>query len=244
MNIQYCTAQYNSNGYIIRNRVWVYTAIQVFMYQINMTKQIRIKHKKSILPYPAAAATTNTTNTTTTANNNNNIIPIELTRFQRRVLALCKHIPLHKVTTYKSMSIALTGTYKSCRAIGNVLRNNPYAPLVPCHRIIASNYTLGGFMGRTDINSNELQKKICMLQHESIVIHHKIHHNQYTVDPSCIITQSELNYIAEQLNGADCTDSKLLEYSVNDYSIDLLRNINPYNKSTLDTTIDRCIINS
>ncbi|KAI6244624.1 Methylated-DNA--protein-cysteine methyltransferase [Erysiphe necator] len=67
-----------------------------------------------------------------------------LSLFQKRVLvALCQVPPGH-YTTYKSLATFLS---TSPRAVGNVLRLNPFAPSVPCHRVLASNGKLGGFHG-------------------------------------------------------------------------------------------------
>jgi methylated-DNA-[protein]-cysteine S-methyltransferase len=54
-------------------------------------------------------------------------------------------IPEGQVTTYKALSDALKS---HPRAVGQALRVNPFAPLpVPCHRVIASDFTIGGFSG-------------------------------------------------------------------------------------------------
>ncbi|KAL6790297.1 6-O-methylguanine DNA methyltransferase [Trichoderma sp. SZMC 28013] len=66
------------------------------------------------------------------------------TPFEKRVwTALCQ-IPRGRVTTYGLLSAHL-GT--SPRAVGNALRRNPFAPEVPCHRVVATGGTLGGFKG-------------------------------------------------------------------------------------------------
>ncbi|KAI7863187.1 6-O-methylguanine DNA methyltransferase, partial [Spinellus fusiger] len=55
-------------------------------------------------------------------------------------------VPKGQVTTYKAISDALKS---HPRAVGNALRNNPFDPLpIPCHRVIASDLTLGGFSGQ------------------------------------------------------------------------------------------------
>ncbi|UKZ92432.1 uncharacterized protein TrAFT101_007387 [Trichoderma asperellum] len=66
------------------------------------------------------------------------------TDFEKRVwTALCQ-IPRGRVTTYGLLS-AYLGT--SPRAVGNALRRNPFAPEVPCHRVVATGGSLGGFKG-------------------------------------------------------------------------------------------------
>ncbi|KAJ6784140.1 hypothetical protein PWT90_04170 [Aphanocladium album] len=67
-----------------------------------------------------------------------------LTPFQKRVFHLLKQIPAGRVTTYGSMARAL-GT--SPRAVGNALRNNVFAPRIPCHRCVASTGYVNGYDG-------------------------------------------------------------------------------------------------
>lgn len=67
----------------------------------------------------------------------------QLTSFQRRVYNALLKIPRGKVTTYKILARYLK--CRSCQAVGQALRRNPFAPKVPCHRVIASNLSLGGF---------------------------------------------------------------------------------------------------
>lgn len=59
----------------------------------------------------------------------------KITPFQRRVYDLLLQIPAGKVSTYAALSKALDS---SPRAVGGALRNNPFAPDVPCHRVVAS----------------------------------------------------------------------------------------------------------
>jgi O-6-methylguanine DNA methyltransferase len=64
------------------------------------------------------------------------IVAKQITDFQERVYTLLLQVPAGKVTTYAALSKALNA---SPRAVGGAMRNNPYAPAVPCHRCIASN---------------------------------------------------------------------------------------------------------
>lgn len=86
------------------------------------------------------------------------------TPFQERVYAACSEIPRGKVTTY-----ALLGRHIGCkaaRAIGQALRHNPRAPVVPCHRVIASDRRIGGFNGET--SGSEIARKIQLLRDEGV----------------------------------------------------------------------------
>ena len=53
-----------------------------------------------------------------------------------------------KVSTYQELAKALH--CGSCQAVGQALRRNPYAPIVPCHRVIAASQAIGGFCGNAD----------------------------------------------------------------------------------------------
>jgi methylated-DNA-[protein]-cysteine S-methyltransferase len=64
--------------------------------------------------------------------------------FSQRVYALVKKVPKGKVTSYGVVAKALNS---SPRAVGQALKRNPYAPIVPCHRVIRQDMTLGGFNG-------------------------------------------------------------------------------------------------
>jgi methylated-DNA-[protein]-cysteine S-methyltransferase len=52
--------------------------------------------------------------------------------------------------------------------VGNALRRNPYAPTVPCHRVIANNLFLGGFMGVWDLSGETAPKKLLLLKGEGV----------------------------------------------------------------------------
>lgn len=88
--------------------------------------------------------------------------------FSQKVYQLTKKIPKGKVTTYKIIAQAL-GT-KASQAVGQALKRNPYAPIVPCHRVVASDGTLGGFSakGGGQTTGSEIQRKKALLEKEGI----------------------------------------------------------------------------
>lgn len=88
--------------------------------------------------------------------------------FNEKIYALLKKVPKGKVTTYKALAEKL-GT-KAYRAVGQAMRCNPYAPNVPCHRVVKSNGSIGGFMGSKNPNSKGVRKKIRILRKEGINI--------------------------------------------------------------------------
>ena len=81
--------------------------------------------------------------------------------FNERCYAVLKKVPKGSVTTYKE--IARTLRSKAYRAVGNAMNKNPYAPKVPCHRVINSNGFVGQFAKGTEA-------KIRMLKSEGIII--------------------------------------------------------------------------
>ena len=64
--------------------------------------------------------------------------------YTQKVLKATAQIPLGYVTSYGSIAKAVGG---GPRAVGNVMASNPFAPIVPCHRVVKSDFTLGGYGG-------------------------------------------------------------------------------------------------
>lgn len=87
-----------------------------------------------------------------------------VSKFKQRVYDELTHIPRGKVTTYKWLA-GRVGC-GSPRAVGQALRINPFFPRVPCHRVIASDMTLGGFKGRK--TGLTLKEKIRLLADEGV----------------------------------------------------------------------------
>ena len=86
------------------------------------------------------------------------------TKFQVEVWKYLETIPKGKVKTYKQVAIAIKRP-KSARAVANACGKNPYAPKIPCHRVIRSNGGLGGYSGRGGINT-----KLRLLRSEKVDI--------------------------------------------------------------------------
>lgn len=89
-----------------------------------------------------------------------------MSSFSRRVYELCVLVPQGKVTTYKAIAEKL-GT-KSYRAVGQALRGNPFSPRVPCHRVVRSDGSLGGFMGWKE--GGKVMEKWKLLEGEGVAI--------------------------------------------------------------------------
>ncbi len=71
-----------------------------------------------------------------------------LPAYTRRVLEVTSAIPVGYATSYSSIAKTAGG---SPRAVGNVMARNPFAPVVPCHRVVTSSFTLGGYGGGLDV---------------------------------------------------------------------------------------------
>jgi methylated-DNA-[protein]-cysteine S-methyltransferase len=101
----------------------------------------------------------------------------KVTAFRRKVyVALCD-VPEGRVTTYKLLAEHIG--CKSSQAIGQALKNNPHAPVVPCHRVVATNLSIGGFSGSRA--GPEIERKYKLLQTEGVKFT-----TSGTVDPSCV----------------------------------------------------------
>ncbi|KAJ1308276.1 hypothetical protein OPQ81_003991 [Rhizoctonia solani] len=73
------------------------------------------------------------------------------------------------IATYKSVCDGLG--QGSPRSVGSALRNNPFAPYVPCHRVIASDLYLGGYRGEWGPQSKsgtQFNRKLQLLREEGI----------------------------------------------------------------------------
>ena len=81
--------------------------------------------------------------------------------FAERCYSLLRKVPEGAVTTYGELARALDT--KAYRAVGRAMNQNPYAPEVPCHRVVCSDGSLGGFATGTN-------KKIKLLEGEGVSV--------------------------------------------------------------------------
>jgi O-6-methylguanine DNA methyltransferase len=71
------------------------------------------------------------------------------TRFSRSVIEWVIHnLTYGKTASYSEIGININS--KAYQAIGNIMRNNPFPLVIPCHRVIRKNGQVGGFMGKTE----------------------------------------------------------------------------------------------
>jgi methylated-DNA-[protein]-cysteine S-methyltransferase len=86
------------------------------------------------------------------------------TDFESRVYEAVAKIPRGRVSTYGAIASEIVSG--SARAVGQALRKNPFAPEVPCHRVVRSDGSLGGFFGKS--SADALAKKRQLLESEGV----------------------------------------------------------------------------
>jgi len=85
------------------------------------------------------------------------------TPFQQAVWKACMSIPAGQTRSYKWIAEKI-GKPGAMRAVGTALGHNPFAPVVPCHRVIKSDGTLGGFSA-----PGGLEAKLKLLKKEKAI---------------------------------------------------------------------------
>tara|TARA_B100001121_G_scaffold195307_1_gene170614 strand:- start:1241 stop:1546 length:306 start_codon:yes stop_codon:yes gene_type:complete len=82
------------------------------------------------------------------------IMTLKGTKFQVKVWKYLKTIPKGQLRTYLDVAIAIKKP-KAVRAVANAVGKNPYAPKIPCHRVIRSDGGLGGYSGPGGIKTKK-----------------------------------------------------------------------------------------
>ena len=81
------------------------------------------------------------------------------TKFQIKVWKYLKTIPKGQIRTYSEVAKAIKKP-KAVRAVANAIGKNPYAPKIPCHRVIRSDGSLGGYSGKGGVNTKRKLLKL------------------------------------------------------------------------------------
>lgn len=79
-----------------------------------------------------------------------------LPAYTAKVLEAAYAIPTGYVASYGGIAKAVGG---GARAVGNIMAGNPFAPIVPCHRVVASGFGLGGYAGGLDAKLKMLKRE-------------------------------------------------------------------------------------
>ena len=80
------------------------------------------------------------------------------TKFQLKVWAYLSKIPRGSLKTYSQVAKAI-GKPRAVRAVANAIGKNPYAPIIPCHRVIRLDGSLGGYSGKGGVKTKKLLLK-------------------------------------------------------------------------------------
>jgi methylated-DNA-[protein]-cysteine S-methyltransferase len=81
---------------------------------------------------------------------------MEVTPFERSVLLEVINIPYGETASYGEVA-ARAGYPRAARAVGNVMRTNPFPVIIPCHRVIKGDGNLGGYGGAEHLKSHLLR---------------------------------------------------------------------------------------
>eukprot|EP00793_Prasinoderma_coloniale_P006216 PRCOL_00004692-RA len=129
------------------------------------------------------------------------------TTFERSVYTACLAIPRGSVCSYGAIADAIGAG--CARSVGAALRRNPYAPIVPCHRVVASSGELGGFTGSWARGGDALApsqlRKVQMLRGERVDVDVASGGARATVPPDAFASADALTErmpaAAEELEG-------------------------------------------
>jgi len=94
---------------------------------------------------------------------------IKLSFFQKKVLSAVCEIPPGKVKSYKWVAKKINYP-NSSRGVGRALSKNPFPFIIPCHRVVRSDYRLGGFMFGTRVKKKLLVNEGLTVKKEVVII--------------------------------------------------------------------------
>ena len=101
----------------------------------------------------------------------------QCTKFQQSVLRAQHAIPRGRVSTY-GLIAAHVGAPGGARAVGNALAGNPFPIIVPCHRAVLSNLSLGGFQSGIEMKRALLEKEGVIFDKVGRVICKQLHYGK------------------------------------------------------------------
>ena len=97
-----------------------------------------------------------------------NIALDNCSEFQRQVLMAEYQIPWGSISTYQKIAQYI-GRKKAARAVGNALARNPFPIIIPCHRAIRSDGSLGGFQGGLEMKRTLLENEGFIFNKDKVV---------------------------------------------------------------------------
>ena len=91
-------------------------------------------------------------------------VKLKGTKFQLKIWKYLKKIPRGSIKTYSQVAKDI-GKPSAVRAVANAIGKNPYPPMIPCHRVIRSDGSLGGYSGKGGIKTKKM-----LLNKEGIIL--------------------------------------------------------------------------
>lgn len=91
----------------------------------------------------------------------------DLSEFSRDILKACLKIPYGRTVSYGELA-TMVNHPKAARAVGNVMAKNPIPLIIPCHRVVKSDGTTGGFQRNRD-GGPQLKKRMIELEKKCIL---------------------------------------------------------------------------
>jgi methylated-DNA-[protein]-cysteine S-methyltransferase len=88
----------------------------------------------------------------------------DITPFQRRVYLELLSVPCGQTVTYGELARRIG--CRSAQAVGQALKRNPFAPEVPCHRVVASDGSLGGYLGQRSGKQVERKRELLEIERQ------------------------------------------------------------------------------
>ena len=85
-----------------------------------------------------------------------------ITEFQRKVYLELLNVRRGETISYGELARRIG--CGSAQAVGQALRRNPFAPDVPCHRVIASDGSIGGFAGHREGEKIEMKRRLLEME--------------------------------------------------------------------------------
>ncbi|CAK4634689.1 hypothetical protein LEN26_012962 [Aphanomyces euteiches] len=115
---------------------------------------------------------------------------VPVTAHDIKVYKLISRIPPGKVATYGTVAKAIQS---GPRGVGQALRRNPFAPQVPCHRVVSASRDLHGFRGSTDPACSDLKDKRTLLSEEGV----KFADNKVAADCMYAFTPEDIKVLVD-----------------------------------------------
>lgn len=91
-----------------------------------------------------------------------------ITRFEQQCYQALKTVPSGRVISYQGLA-TMVGRPNAYRAVGNAMNKNPFAPQVPCHRVVSANGELGGFADAIRVKIERLRAEGVVVKNNKIV---------------------------------------------------------------------------